>query len=188
MKKRFVILIIGLLFLAAPALAEEVEGVMVPETVVRKDGAILFLNGAGLRTKFFFKIYVGSLYLTSSTHEIDKVLNDPGPKRVGMHILYKELEKEKITDGWTEGFKDNNTSEQLASLQARLDKFNSLFPDLKEGDEVYMDYVPDKGTKLVINEKPLGTIEGQDFNIALLKVWLGDSPADSDLKSAMMGN
>jgi hypothetical protein len=72
-------------------------------------------------------------------------------------------------------------------LRPRLDKFNRLFKDLKEGDVVFMDYVPDMGTRLVINGQKMGTVKGRDINVALLKVWLGASPADSELKSAMLG-
>jgi hypothetical protein len=33
-----------------------------------------------------------------------------------------------------------------------------------------------------------GNIQGADFYRALLQVWLGEEPADSDLKRAMLGS
>jgi hypothetical protein len=33
----------------------------------------------------------------------------------------------------------------------------------------------------------LGTVQGEDFYRALLKVWLGDKPADKGLKKAWLG-
>jgi hypothetical protein len=33
----------------------------------------------------------------------------------------------------------------------------------------------------------MGTVEGNDFNRALLKIWLGSKPADGGLKKAWLG-
>lgn len=37
-----------------------------------------------------------------------------------------------------------------------------------------------------LNHKTLGLVEGDDFFIALLKIWLSDEPVDSDLKNEML--
>ncbi|MGD8566456.1 MAG: chalcone isomerase family protein, partial [Gammaproteobacteria bacterium] len=160
MKKAIFTLILGVLFFPCMVFGKDIEGVSVPENITLDNGAVLSLNGAGLRTKFFFDIYVGALYLPAAMHDVQQIIDDPGPKRVGMYILYDALSKEKITSGWTEGFEDNNSGEQLSSLRQRLDKFNRLFKDLKEGDVVFMDYVPDMGTRLVINGQKMGTVKG----------------------------
>jgi long-chain acyl-CoA synthetase len=51
-----------LAFVATPALAAEVAGIKVDEHV-KLESVELVLNGAGLRTKAFFKVYVAGLYL-----------------------------------------------------------------------------------------------------------------------------
>jgi len=38
-----------------------------------------------------------------------------------------------------------------------------------------------------MNGEVKGVIAGADFYTALLDVWLGDEPADEDLKEAMLG-
>lgn len=180
-----VVLLVLYLPIASPA--KDIAGVSVPDSVTLPNNINLVLNGSGIRTKFFFDIYVGSLYLTAPTKDIQQVLSDTSSKRVSMHILYDDLAREKITSAWTEGFEDNNSDKQFMSLKARLERFNAFFPDLKKGDVIHMDYIPAMGTQVTVNNQVKGSIEGEDFNAALLKVWLGDSPADSDLKSAMMG-
>ena len=50
-----------------------------------------------------------------------------------------------------------------------------------------LDYVPGSGTKVTIKGVEKGVVEGEDFNAALLDIWLGDEPADDDLKEAMLG-
>lgn len=111
----------------------------------------------------------------------------PGQKRILMHFLYDEVAKEKLTDGWNDGFENNNTAEQFTTLKPRLGKFNAMFQTVKKGDVILLDYLPGIGTEVHINEQVKGTVLGEDFYQALLKVWLGDDPADDDLKNAMLG-
>lgn len=178
------ILLVGLL-LVGPVGAAEVEGVNVSESV-EVGGSKLLLNGAGVRTKFFFDIYVGALYLTRNTRKAEEAIDMDGPKRVAMHILYGEVGKEKLVHGWKEGFMKNQPRKVMLSLNERLDRFNAMFSDVKKGDIILLDYMPDKGTSVTIRGERKGVIPGKDFNDALLAVWLGRKPADGDLKEAML--
>ena len=175
-----------IVLIPVPAQSKEISGINIAEQAQLADQP-LTLNGAGVRTKFVFDIYVGALYLKQTTPDAGLAIQMAGPKRVLMHFLYDAVEKEKLTDGWSEGFENNLTEKQLQSLKPRLDHFNSLFISVKNGDEILLDYVPDKGTSVIINKNLKGTVAGEDFNRALLRVWLGEDPADSDLKSAMLG-
>jgi hypothetical protein len=58
--------------------------------------------------------------------------------------------------------------------------------DAKKNDVVTLDFV-DGGTKVALNGEPRGVIPGEAFNIALIRIWLGDKPAQGDLKKAMLG-
>ncbi len=168
--------------------ARQLDDVTLPDSVTIDGTDVeLQLNGMGYRTKFVFDIYVGALYTESSVKSRDAAQALTGPKRVVMHMVYDEVEREKITDGWNDGFEENNSDEQLEKLQARLKTFNSFFPDLKKNDVLLFDYIPSKGTRVTIDGEVKGTIEGADFYSALLDVWLGEEPADDDLKDAMLG-
>ena len=52
---------------------------------------------------------------------------------------------------------------------------------------VLLDYIPETGTRITIDNEVKGVIEGADFYAALADVWLGEEPADDDLKDAMLG-
>ncbi len=168
--------------------ARQLDDVTLPDSVTL-DGTdvVLQLNGMGYRTKFIFNIYVGALYTEAKVESRDAVQALTGPKRVVMYMVYDEVNREKITNGWNEGFEENNSDAQLEKLRARLNTFNSYFPDLKENDVMQYDYIPGKGTRVTINGEVKGVIKGADFYTALLDVWLGDEPADDDLKEAMLG-
>jgi hypothetical protein len=166
--------------------AFEVGGVVMPDTATVA-GKQLGLNGAGLRKKFFVKVYAAGLYLPEKTTDAVKAINMPGPKRVTMQFIYDDVAAAKITKGWTEGFEKNSTAEQLQRLQSRLDLFNTFFEDMKAGDRIIIDFLPVNGTQVSVKGKLKGEIPGEDFYQALLRVWLGEEPADKGLREGMLG-
>lgn len=170
--------------LALPALAGELKGVKMPDTLKVSD-AELKLNGMGLRKKAMFKVYVAGLYLAEKQKDPSKIIAADAPRAVRMHLM-RDLEKSKITEAIIEGFK-NNSSADLPKLQDRLDKFNAVIPDLKENDELDITYTPGKGTRVKSGDKEY-VAPGKDFADALFLVWLGKKPADEDLKEGMLGN
>jgi len=147
----------------------------------------LLLNGAGVREKFFISIYVGALYLPERQIGVGSLLSVPVANRVLMHFLYREVSKRQLDESWREGFANNLSPRQLALMQERLDVFVDLFPVMREGDTVWLDFVPGRGTEVSINGSVRGLITGDDFNLALLAVWLGEAPVTTALKNAMVG-
>ena len=169
------------------ALALEVKGVKVDETA-QVGGNALVLNGAGVRTKMVFKVYVAALYLTQRQTDANTVISDTGNKRVSMHML-RELSSEKLLHGMNEGFEDNNSAAEMAAIDAQMKAFRQMMTSakaVKEGDVIVLD-LSSTGTQVSLNGKLLGVIEGAAFNQALLRVWLGAKPVDASLKKAMLG-
>jgi len=103
-----------------------------------------------------------------------------------MHFLYKEVERNKLVTGWQDGFENNLDSARFEQLATRLAKFNKLFRTMRRGDVIDLDYQPAEGTRVLFNGELQGRIEGADFYAALLQVWLGQKPADPDLKTALL--
>ena len=160
-----------------------------PDTVTLPGtDAALQLNGIGYRKKFIIKVYIGALYVENRANSRDEVIAQSGPNRVLMHFVYDEVSGEKLVDAWNDGFESNMTSEQLKVLQERINMFNAMFTTVNENDVIMLDYVPGTGTRVTIKGDDKGVIPGEDFNKALLDIWLGDEPADSGLKDAMLGN
>jgi hypothetical protein len=177
-----------LLFTCQAVTAMEVAGVTVPETTsIGENGTQLVLNGAGIRKKLFIKVYVGALYLQSKQNTVAAILEAEGAKRITMHFLYNEVSAEKLVNGWNEGFSGNNSAAEIKSLQDRINQFNKFFHTVKKGDVIRLDYVPAGGTQVWINDSLKGSVPGNDFNRALLKIWLGPKPADKNLKKAWLG-
>lgn len=177
-----------LLCLSMQATAMEVAGVRLDDKV-QMGNATLQLNGAGLRTRLLFKVYVGALYLGEKQHSAAAVLGDAGAKRVAMHML-RDLSGEKLLEAFDKGLAANNTPAELAALGARIKDFSAIFRTAKEvvkGDVITLDFLPGEGTRVSINGAEKGRIAGAEFNRALLKIWLGDEPVDEDLKKGLLG-
>lgn len=179
-------LALSFLPMAFAADAVEIEGIDVPPKAV-VGGQKLVLNGAGVRSKFFFDIYVGALYLPRRTGSAEAAMTMPGPKRVAMHFIYHEVSRKKLVAGWEEGLTKNQPKAALAALRNRLDRFNALNDTVHAGDVILPDLLADGSTRVSINGRLQGSIAGKDFQRALLAVWLDKRLADRDLKRAMLG-
>ncbi len=171
---------------SAVALAADVGGVKLPDKAA-VGGQELVLNGAGIRTKVFFKVYVGSLYLPAKAADLGAVLAK-GPRRIQMNML-RDLSADQLVDALNDGLKDNNTAAEMAAVKAQQDQLTTImkaFGEAKEGNVVTLDFV-DGATVVGFNGAAKGTIPGEPFNAALTKIWLGDKPVQPDLKKAMLG-
>ena len=183
--RNLVTMVVGLAF-AACAHAADVAGVSIADKA-NVGGQDLVLNGAGVRTRAIFKVYVGSLYLPAKASDLAGVLAK-APRRIQMNLL-RDLSADQLLDALNDGLKDNNSAAELASVKAQSDQLASImksFGEVKEGNVVTLDYV-DGGTVVTLNGAPKGTIPGEPFNRVLTKIWLGDKPAQADLKKAMLG-
>ena len=89
---RRLILVFILLFMAHSAGAMEIAGVTIDEKITATDGTALVLNGAGIRKKAWFKIYIAQLYLQNTSSDAAQVIADEGNKRVVMHFLYDKAQ------------------------------------------------------------------------------------------------
>jgi hypothetical protein len=177
-----------LVFSASETNAREVAGIELPEQATLETGGTpLLLNGAGIRKKLFFSIYLASLYLPNRTTEASTILETDQASRVQMDMLYSEVEKEKLVSAWNDGFEANHSVEELTLLKERVDRFNGMFKTLVAGDQVLLDYLPGTGTRVIINGTQQGVVPGHDFNQALLKIWLGESPVTKSLKRDLLG-
>lgn len=184
MKKLHLIAMSLALVIASTAVAGELHGVKMADKAAI-EGKELVLNGMGLRTKAFIKVYVAGLYVEQKSGDPAAIIPPDRVKRVELVVL-RDLGKAKIADAIEEGF-EKNSKAQLPALQARLDQFKAAIPDLKENEALTFTYVPGKGTSVVKGGKQTALIPGKDFADALFSVWLGASPADAALKKGMLG-
>jgi Chalcone isomerase-like len=82
-------------------------------------GQELVLNGAGIRTRAIFKVYVGSLYVPAKATDTAAVLAK-GPRRIQMNIL-RNLSADQLVDALVDGLKENGSADELAANKPQTD-------------------------------------------------------------------
>ena len=174
--------------LAAPGLhAAEVAGVKVDDRI-SVAGSDLVLNGAGLRTKVFVKVYVGALYAGQKTNNAGALLDSTAPRRMNMRLM-RDVDSDSLYGALADGLKANHSEAELAALKVQVDQFAAIMKKIgnaKNGDTVTIDFAAD-GVGVSFNGESRGRVAGAPFAKALLKVWLGDNPVDASLKKALLG-
>ena len=184
--------ILTIMLWLAPVLlqAAEIEGVKLADKVrVADAGPELMLNGAGVRTRLVFKVYVGALYLQQKHNAPEAIFSDGAHKRVALHLL-RDVSAEQLFSALNDGLKSNHTSDQLAKLEAQAREFEAIFKKLqsvKAGDVILLDFTPGAGTRITVNGVAKGVVAGDEFYTALLRIWLGEKPAEDSLKKALLG-
>ena len=175
--------------LGAGAQPAELEGVKLDPTA-QVGGAPLSLNGAGVRTRAIFKVYVAGLYVPAKSNSAAALLGQKGPRRVAITML-RNVDADTFAGALIEGLQKNHSDAQLAGFKAQIDALSASLKaagEAKKGDVIHLDFAPDIGTRVVVNGKPQGSaIPGEDFYTAVLRIWLGDKPADAELKKGMVG-
>ena len=179
-------LILSVGVFAAPV---DVAGIKVEDTIDLQ-GTKLQLNGAGVRYKAVFKVYVAALYVGKKVATPEEFYAATGPKRMSITML-REIESNELGKAFTKGFEENAPKGEMAKLIPGLIRMGQVFADQKKlvaGDTFTNDWIPGTGLVITIKGKTQGEpFKEQEFFNALMRIWLGPNPADWKLKDALMG-
>jgi Chalcone isomerase-like len=174
---------------AAQAQPVELEGVKF-EPTVQVGGTALTLNGAGVRTRAIFKVYVAGLYVPQKSTSAAALLAQKGPRRVAITML-RNVDAESFANGLNEGLRNNHSEAQLAGFKAQIDALNANLKavgETRKGDVIHFEFTPEAGTRITVNGQPRGNpIPGDEFFTAVLRIWIGEKPADAGLKRGLVG-
>ena len=167
----------------------EREGVKL-EPLAQVGNATLQLNGAGVRTRAIFKVYVGALYVPQKSSNPAALLVQKGPRRLALTML-RNVDADSFAGPLVDGLRNNHSEAQFAAFKPQIDVLNAAIKaidEAKKGDTIHIEYLPDSGTRIMHNGQQKGaSIPGEDFYTAMLRIWLGDKPADGDLKKGLLG-
>ncbi|WP_299679914.1 chalcone isomerase family protein [uncultured Dokdonia sp.] len=152
------------------------------------EGTDLVLNGAGMREKVVFDLYAGGLYLQSKSSDAQRIINADETMVIKLDIVSKLVSSKKMKSAVDDGF-EASTDDNIAPIEDRIEKFKGFFSDEIVKTNVFdIAYIKGQGTVVYKNGTKVGTIEGLDFKKALFGIWLGEDPADEDLKEGMLGS
>lgn len=167
--------------------AYEIAGITIPNTCQLSNHTTLKLQGAGVRKKLFFNVYVGAFYAESLIKTPIEALANKGPKRMLLHIIYKDITPEKFQNVWLEGIRANNDNDTIEENQSKIDRLIKYFDhNMQKGDIITLDYLPKKGTLVTMNGKAKEMIFGDDFYTLILRTWMGDHPPGEAFQKALL--
>lgn len=171
-----------------PAVAAEVAGIKYADTL-KVGGKELQLNGLGTRNKLMFKVYATGLYLQDKKSTVEEVFAAEGPRRIRL-VMMREFTSEAFGDAFMSGINNNLEGKEKTKIVTQLSTFGEMFaaiPGLKKGDVLDLDWIPGTGTVCVLNGKQVGeTVQDVNFYNAIMKIWLGNKPADVSLKPKLL--
>ena len=175
--------------ITAPAQAIDVAGVKF-EPSVQVSGAKLQLNGAGVRYKAIFKVYAAGLYLSNKAATPEAALAAPGPKLLQI-VMLREIDGNELGKLFTKGMEQNVAREDFSKSIPGIMRMSDVFSTRKKlaaGESFAVEWVPGTGTVILVNGKAASEpIREPEFYTSLMKIWLGNSPADATLKDALLG-
>ncbi len=182
-----------------PAVAEETSAAAVTslslagnrfEPTYAMGGRQLVLNGGGIRSKMIIKIYAMALYLPAVAHDAQAVLQGSAPHSIQV-VMLRDVDAQRMAEGFGKAMLELQNDAGKVALQARVATLSEAFHrhgDVRRGDVLKFEYQPELGTRVSIGGQAIcPDIAGQDFNVALKSLWLGEHASDERLKQALMG-
>lgn len=176
------------LMAAFPAAAREPQGLGLTETA-QVAGRELKLTGSGISARMIFKIYAMALYLLDEKRSAEYVEDSDEPRRLVISML-RDISGEDfskvVLDYATQNQRQIGAKAATQFLQIGQ-AIGSRPNGLRKGDTLTLDWVPGTGVVIELNRKPLvEPMRDIQFYNLLLGIWLGDKPADPELKSKLL--
>ena len=153
---------------------------------IQVEGHDLVLNGMALRKKVILKVYVAGLYLPARSSNAEQILAADAPRRIVLQFL-RGVPATRMCGAWDEALA-NNTPNASAALKQQFVTLCGYMEDIAKGQQFVFTYLPGQGTRVDVNGKNKGTLEGKEFADALFKAWLGPKPGPGEgFKKKLLG-
>jgi len=189
--KNLLLLCVAILSLNSVIAQTEVESITLPDTLVQNNDTLV-LNGAGVRKKaLVLKIYVGGLYLKQKMTDADSIIMADENMNIRLVITSGRVSNSALINAIEEGFEittDNNKAQyatQMKSLESLLSE------KIAYNDTFDVSYQKENGIVMYKNSYPIGTVMDSKDNLKFKQdffaIWLGDKPADRNLRDDMLG-
>jgi Chalcone isomerase-like len=162
--------------------ANDVAALTMPE-VVTAHGRTLTLNGMGVGTKVFVRVYIIGFYLETKTTDARTAIAVNEAKRISL-IMVRDVSRQQFVQAVEKGMV-RNSGAAMPALRGRLDLLERALPALQKGNVLDFTYLPGTGTIVRGNGREL-TIPGKDFADALLSIWLGPDAANRTLRQDLL--
>lgn len=168
----------------------ETSGIKFDNELTTARGAKLVLNGAGTRYKFVVKVYAAGLYVPARVSKLEDVVDTSKP-RLFKVVMLRDIDGNELGKLFTDGMQKNSSRDEFMKAIPGTIRMGEIFAERKKlssGDNFTIDWVPGTGSVIAVNGKVIGEpIKEPEFFSSLMKIWMGKSPADANLKEVLLG-
>lgn len=184
MMKIFFMCLIVLVTLSGQAKAVQFEGFEFPQEI-QVENERLALNGLALRKVTFLgiRVLVAGFYLPQSFSEPIAVEKMAGRKQLRLHFL-KNVSAKTIATTWTEELMKNCVT-SCPEIKEKTARLEGLISGVKMNDLLTITF---EKNRLIfqLNGQKGGSIDGPEFALAFLRIWIGDHPINEDFKKDLL--
>jgi hypothetical protein len=156
-----------------------------PQRIRVEDRELQKLGEYRYTYRFFFDLYEAALFAEPGA-DAEDVLRAGAAFHLQFRYLRK-IDKAIILKSADQMLERNLTEAERASIAERVSRINEAYTGVASGDSSSLSYQPGEGTTLRINNKPVVTIEGEDFARLYFEIWLGERPISESMKNTLLG-
>lgn len=150
------------------------------------NGSKLVLNGAGVRSKFFIKAYIASLYLQNPSKDSEQIMDADEPMAVRLNITSGMITPERMSDSTRDGF-IKSTGGNVAPIEKDMETLIAVFSEsVEKGDIFDLIYTPGTGVEVFRNGEKKSEVPGLAFKKALFGIWLSEDGIQDSLREDML--
>jgi hypothetical protein len=166
------------------AAVTRVDGTAFSNTVTVNQTHLHLKGVALLRYMFFIDAYTGAFYLPE-TVDGSRALEDI-PKQLVLEYRVA-ISADDFARATEKKIRDSVSDDEFQRLLPKITALNRLYRDVVPNDRYALTYIPESGTVLTYNSRPLGTIEGHEFARAVFSIWIGANPIDKGFRDKLLG-
>ncbi len=148
----------------------------------------LSLNGIASYSELRKEYYTAALYLQQPQANSEGVLKSNQAKQMKLLVTAKRWSPRLWTQQWQNNIAINNdVIEGNKRLQKDLDLFTRFLKgNLIAGDLIVINYVPDNGSEIFINNELILATKGMKLFNYLMATWIGKLPPTRDFKNRIL--
>ncbi|MBB3047400.1 protein TonB [Litorivivens lipolytica] len=145
------------------------------------------LRGLAVYQQLRTDYYIGGLYLPQPASTPDDAFFMPGPKRMDLRVVTESWSDRRFSQQWNQLILINNSQDIQQAQQDNIIAFATMLKDdLRAGDHITIDLLPEQGTVVKLNGTTLmKTADAEFFNL-LLSCWIGARPPSSGFKQDIL--
>ncbi len=144
------------------------------------------LNGVAAYQELGREVFLGALY-SAAPASADTIASVDQALVMEVRALDR-ITKRRWVNMWMQGIAINNRQEIFEAEAGNLvSLFDAFKGGLKKGDIFTLNYSPESGTSVLLDEVELMAGQSQDFFQLFLQAWIGPVPPSSEFKSGILG-